>query len=376
MARVVKCECGQEMKVPDDALGHHGTCVNCGRSLMVSESNSVPEQDWVSGAAAPEQPGAPEPLPGLPPVASPPPLPPEAGPPGGQTPPPPEAGPYRPGAPPPPPPAGRLDAGPPLPPEAGRLGSGPPPPPPAGPFQGPGTAGEPPPPPSTRGGLPWDRRKDLGFFPALFKTIGGVLFKPTETFQQMHRSGGLGNPLLYLMIMAVFMGLIAGIKGMMLGSIYQGYFQQLAEWIAEQTGEPFPVPIEQFAAPGPAMVVIGILRNVVVALVFSFVGAGITHLALLIFKGANEDFEASYRTYCYASGATSACLIIPVVGPLISLIWLIVALIIGLREAHETTSGKATGAVLSPIVLSCCCCMGGSFAISAAIMNAFQGIQG
>ncbi len=345
MARIVTCECGQEMRVPDDALGRKGTCVSCDRHLTISEANSRLVEE---PGGAPITPGPPAPPPVEVPTGGPP-SPPFAGEPPGPIPPPP-----------------------PPPPEAGRPAP-PPPPPQAGRYEGPGAPGQPPggpvppPPESIRGGLPWDRRKDLGLFSALFKTIGCVLLKPTETFQQMHRSGGLGSPLLFLLIVATIVGLIVGLENMMLGSMFQGFLQQLAEWIAEQTGEPFPVPIDQFAAPGPAVVVIAIFKNVVVALLFSFVGGGITHLLLMIFKGANEDFETTFRTVSYTMGSVTVSSIIPLCGILIFPIWLIVAMIIGLREAHETTSGKATGAVLSPIVFCCCCVPLGLSALGAVL---------
>jgi hypothetical protein len=46
-----------------------------------------------------------------------------------------------------------------------------------------------------RNGLPWDRRDDDG----LFGTAKLVLFSPKEAFYRMHRTGGVGRPLLFCM---------------------------------------------------------------------------------------------------------------------------------------------------------------------------------
>ena len=47
------------------------------------------------------------------------------------------------------------------------------------------------------GGLPWERRAEVGFFSALFETIRLVLLEPKAAFATMKQTGGLGAPLFF-----------------------------------------------------------------------------------------------------------------------------------------------------------------------------------
>src|SRR6266481_4202116 len=53
-------------------------------------------------------------------------------------------------------------------------------------------------------GLPWDERQTKGFFNAFVETLMMVLGKPTVAFTVMKREGGLGEPLLYLIVGSSF----------------------------------------------------------------------------------------------------------------------------------------------------------------------------
>jgi hypothetical protein len=105
----------------------------------------------------------------------------------------------------------------------------------------------------------------------------------------------------------------------------------------------------------PLLIVIGL-----------FIGAGITHLALVLFGGAKEGFEATFRVACY-SVAPSVLAIVPFCGGMIGGIWRIVLMIIGIAEAHGVSKGIAAAAVLVPIVVLCCCCAGGGFLAALSV---------
>ena len=49
-------------------------------------------------------------------------------------------------------------------------------------------------------GLPWDRRQELGLFPAFVETLKLVLLNPTTAFSAMKAEGGLSEPLIYAVI--------------------------------------------------------------------------------------------------------------------------------------------------------------------------------
>jgi hypothetical protein len=52
------------------------------------------------------------------------------------------------------------------------------------------------------GGLPWERRAEVGFFSALFETIRLVLLEPKAAFATMKQTGGLGAPLFFFVLLS------------------------------------------------------------------------------------------------------------------------------------------------------------------------------
>ncbi len=67
------------------------------------------------------------------------------------------------------------------------------------------------------------------------------------------------------------------------------------------------------------------------------------------------------------SQATSILFLVPFCGQLVAGIWTLVLYVLGLAEAHQIGHGKATAAVLLPILLVCCCCAGLAFLFAGAI---------
>ena len=110
----------------------------------------------------------------------------------------------------------------------------------------------------------------------------------------------------------------------------------------------------------------GFIGNVIftpiIVVVVLFVGAGIYHLLVLLFAGSsNAGYEATFRVVGYAcatfvvSWVSSVFNLIPVVGPIIGgLISFLIALyaiviqVLGIREVHSTTTGRAAAVVLIP----------------------------
>jgi hypothetical protein len=81
-----------------------------------------------------------------------------------------------------------------------------------------------------------------------------------------------------------------------------------------------------------------------------FVWAGILHLLVtLLVKPTNAGFEATFRSAAYASmpGLISW---IPLIGTIVGVVWSTVLNIIGIREVHSTTTGRAALVVLIPLV--------------------------
>ena len=79
-----------------------------------------------------------------------------------------------------------------------------------------------------------------------------------------------------------------------------------------------------------------------------FLLAAIAHLFVMLFVGeANSGYEATFRVVSYVS-VTSLVNWIPLIGGLVALYGLYLA-VVGIREMHSTTTGKAALVVLLPI---------------------------
>lgn len=117
-----------------------------------------------------------------------------------------------------------------------------------------------------------------------------------------------------------------------------------------------PLPVGPFAEilresrKNPLGDVMSFLFSPVLALVILYIIAGVGHVMLLIVGGEKHGFEATTRVVAF-SHSPAVFTVLPYAGGLIAGVWAIVLAIIGLREAHETTTGKAATAVLLPFVL-------------------------
>lgn len=86
-------------------------------------------------------------------------------------------------------------------------------------------------------------------------------------------------------------------------------------------------------------------------LVAIFLSAAVSHAVLVIVRGSAHGFRTTVCVFCFAYGPALFA-VIPRIGVMIGVIWMLVLAIIGLREAHETGGAKAAVAVLGPVVLA------------------------
>lgn len=186
--------------------------------------------------------------------------------------------------------------------------------------------------PTSRPGPPWEQPGP--FLNRYVDTAKGVLLDPNTLFGSMRRQGGLGPPLTY------------GMLGMVVGIV--------ASFVIDAV-----MPIRPFALPGmnQTEAVGGLVGGLIIAPVLAicalFIGSGIVHVVLSLLGGANHGYETTFRVFAYTHGSTTPLGIIPFCGGIIGSVWGIVASIIGLAKAHETSTGKAAGAVLIPVVVCC-----------------------
>ena len=151
-------------------------------------------------------------------------------------------------------------------------------------------------------------------------TVQAVVLRPVDFFRGILRQGDLINPLIFALICYEVAAILGGLLRVVgIGATNQGFGEFLVSIIL--------API--FAAIG------------------LFIGAGILHLLVMLIVGSrNSGFEATLRVVAY-SAVTSLVSWIPYIGGLLSLYGIYLG-IVGIREVHNTTTGKAALVVLIP----------------------------
>lgn len=179
-----------------------------------------------------------------------------------------------------------------------------------------------------RDGPAWEKSTRVFDLGAMYETVRDVLFHPTDTFSKMAREGGLGDPVLFYVI---------------LGTVF-GWVGLLWDWLLPS--------LSPGLAPG-GLLVLAVLFPLVLLLSWA-VSSAVTHLFLMLVGGAQHGFETTARVVAYASGSTAIFAVVPFCGSFIQMIWALVVWIIGLARAHDTTTGRTLVAVLLlPLFLFC-----------------------
>lgn len=161
-----------------------------------------------------------------------------------------------------------------------------------------------------------------------------VVLQPVGFFAGLPRRGSLLNPLVFALICTEIAAIVGGILSLagVGGAFVTGYGFQAPEnqGLGEFVGSVVFAPI------GGA---IGV-----------FVVAGIAHLLVRLVVGANNaGFGATFRVAAYTS-VTSLVSWIPFVGGLLALYGIYLS-VVGIREMHNTTTGKALVVVVLPAIV-------------------------
>ncbi len=202
----------------------------------------------------------------------------------------------------------------------------------------PGVAGSPQ--ATGRSKTPWEDRENLGFLTGLFRTLKETLFHPTNFFRTMNVGGGLSDPLLYAMIIGMIGLMVFYFWDILLHAPMQ-HFMTPEMRAASERG--------MFGALGASFAAI---LTPFFLILWLFVISGMLHLFLVLVGGAKAGFEATFRVVSYGV-SPFIFLIVPVCGMPVTWLWSMTLAIIGLKEAHETSGGRAAAAVLFPLILCC-----------------------
>jgi hypothetical protein len=150
-------------------------------------------------------------------------------------------------------------------------------------------------------------------------TVQTVVPRPVEFFRGILRQGDFINPIIFAIICYEVSVILGGLLRLVGIGADQGFGGFIGSVIL-----------------GPILAVIGL-----------FIGAGIIHLLVMLIVGSrNGGFEATFRVLAYSS-VTSLVSWIPFIGWIASLYGIYLG-IVGIREMHNTTTGKAALVVLIP----------------------------
>jgi len=194
-----------------------------------------------------------------------------------------------------------------------------------------GTGG---PPPRVSGGATGGDFDYRQLVPSFVQTVREVIFNPVGFFRGVRREGDFLNPLLFAIICAVISGLLGGILGFL---------------ISLATGNGFGSSIGGLFGT--------LIITPIATAIGLFIGAAIYHLlVLLIIRPSHQGYEATFRVVAYASAIQLLAWLaaIPILGILVLLavvVYNVVLSVVGIREMHSTTTGRAAAVVLIPAVI-------------------------
>jgi hypothetical protein len=189
--------------------------------------------------------------------------------------------------------------------------------------------------------IPWEDPRRAGVLDRFVETVKILATSPSEAFASMPAGGGIGQPL--------FFAIVVGWIGIAISAVWSLLFGGIAI--------PF-LDSDQFAALGAilgmstAMTIMLVVLAPFFVILTVFIQAAILHLMLLLVGSANNGFEATARVCSYAQ-VSQLAQAVPFCGGLLSLVWSLILLIIGLATVHSTSRGKAALAVILPVVICC-----------------------
>ena len=171
---------------------------------------------------------------------------------------------------------------------------------------------------------------------SFFDVVGRVVLQPARYFAAMPRRGPLLNPLVFALICMVTSAILSAV--LVLAGVQEN---------------PGFNPNPQSALPTvftPGSAILGVILAPIFGAIGLFIAAAIQQLLVRLVVGTNNSgFGATFRvaSYTHVTGLVNW---IPIVGPLLSLYGLYLA-IVGIRESHGTTTGKAALVILIPFAV-------------------------
>ena len=224
-----------------------------------------------------------------------------------------------------------------------------------------------------RGPIPWERRRELGFFRAVWMTWRDSLFNPDAFWRRVHPTERTQDALFYAWLMAVVSALLT--------VLVQAPLQLAQARMREANGSSgasgllamlpdLPDNAERVLSgmmtPGGS-ILLGVLGVGFTALLYPLqlvIVSAILHLFAVLFGASKHGYWATFRVVSYSSGAMIFS-VLPCIG-IFAVLYMYVLQGWGLVRVQETTAARATFTMLAlPVVACCLACAGFAAAMMA-----------
>jgi hypothetical protein len=181
--------------------------------------------------------------------------------------------------------------------------------------------------------FPWPPAEDAPVVGGLVDTWRDAVFRPVRFFRALPIDLSLGATLLYYLVIGI------------LAAALQLFWATL---LPAPDGDALGDLIGTAAAASP---LVDFLMSPLLLMVSLYVAAGVTHVMVLVLMPGNAGFGGTLRSYgfAYSPALFNA---IPYVGPIAAFLWMTALSVIGIREVHRSTTGRAVTAVLIPLLIA------------------------
>ena len=170
------------------------------------------------------------------------------------------------------------------------------------------------------------------------------VFQPAAFFAGVRGGGAIARPLLYYLIVAVLTVSLWLAWGAVLPGSGPGPVQELIGLINPELAD------AEAAWSRPGLLFATFFITPFAALVYLGAWSMIVHLVVVMLASERRSFASTVRMICYASGPRLFS-VVPWIGGLAGVAWEAVLTVVGLREAHRMSTGKAVAAWLLALII-------------------------
>ena len=171
----------------------------------------------------------------------------------------------------------------------------------------------------------------------IVEKIKGFLFSPSETFDAS-KEDTLGDAFKYYIILLLIPALLSAVIAAVAFSLLAGFF-----------GIMLPGVMPALAGAGAAVAFIVFIYMLIAGAIGVLIGGLWLHIWVYL-VGGRKGLTQTFKALMY--GATPSLLLgwIPFIN-FLALIWALIVEIIGIRQLHEISTGRAVAAVILAIII-------------------------